>query len=492
LDDREENLTQCTSVSLQMNKIGLFIIIALNGLFACSQVNELEDHIDSIFSDYSLNTPGVSIAVVKDGVTVFKKGYGSANLEYAIPINTNTIFHVASVSKQFTAFSIYLLQKEGKISVEDDIRKYFPELPDYGRVIRVKHLLAHTSGLRDQWAILTLAGWRMDDVITTEQIIKLVCNQKELNFDPGTQFLYSNTGYTLLAELIKKVSGKSFSEYTNSKIFQPLEMNDSRFYDDHNKLIMNRAYSYENHKDEFVKKKLNYSTVGATSLMTTVEDLAKWSNNFYNPIIGDTKLIEDFNEISLLNNQEPVIWSVSPGDTTYHAKGQLQYYYKGIKVISHGGHDAGFRSILTRFPDKNLSIIILSNDEHVNLFGSMTKIAEYFLKDDFLENSESVSSVDSDKEAPILNFKSNLNTFEGIYSSDELNTNYVAKVKEGRLILSHYRLSDIALDRFEEFAFNGENTFPIEIHFLKNQNSIEGFTISNFGAKNIYFKKISD
>jgi len=153
-----------------------------------------EKQIDSLFARYNSFTPGVAVAVVKDGKLLLQKGYGIANLEYTIPITARTVFHAASLSKQFTAFSIYLLEKQGKLSLEDDIRAYIPEVPDFGKTVRIKHLLAHTSGIRDQWAILTIAGWRMDDVITTEQILSLLGRQKELNFEPGSQYSYSNSG----------------------------------------------------------------------------------------------------------------------------------------------------------------------------------------------------------------------------------------------------------------------------------------------------------
>ncbi|HMU71954.1 MAG TPA: serine hydrolase domain-containing protein, partial [Ferruginibacter sp.] len=201
--------------------------------------------LDSIFSVYTNQTPGAAVAIVKDGRVVFKKGYGMADLEQDKPITPQTVFNIASVSKQFTAFAIYLLESEGRLSFEDDIRKYISELPAYSKPIRIRHLLSHTSGLRDQWALLGLAGWRQDDVFTTEQILKLLARQKELNYVPGTTFSYCNSGYTLLAEIVRRVSGRSFADYTREKIFTPLGMTNTRFYDNHESLVKNRAQSYE-------------------------------------------------------------------------------------------------------------------------------------------------------------------------------------------------------------------------------------------------------
>ena len=180
-----------------------------------------EKQIDQIFSIWnSLDSPGAAVAVEKDGKIIFKKGYGNAELEYNVPITPQTVFHVASVSKQFTCFSILLLEKEGKLSLNDDIRKYIPEVPDFGKVITLNHLMHHTSGLRDQWVLLLMAGWRFDDNITKEHIIRLVSRQKELNFNPGDEFEYCNTGFTLLAEVVARVAGQSFPEFTRTQYFR--------------------------------------------------------------------------------------------------------------------------------------------------------------------------------------------------------------------------------------------------------------------------------
>ena len=180
----------------------------------------LKAKIDQIFSEWDTpRSPGAALAIVQDAEIIHSNGYGFANLEYDISITPSTIFHVASVSKQFTDFAILLLAKEGKLSLEDDVHQYIPELHDFGSAITINHLIHHTSGLRDQWRLLTLAGWRLDDVITKHRIMKLVMRQRELNFEPGSEFLYSNTGYTLLAEIVERVSGKTLAEFCHERIF---------------------------------------------------------------------------------------------------------------------------------------------------------------------------------------------------------------------------------------------------------------------------------
>ena len=234
-----------------MNKfLQIFLFQFMFFGYSQSESIKLNDQVDQLFKVWDTNNgPGLALAIIKDGAIVYKKAYGIANLEYDIPITPSSVFHIASVSKQFTVFSILLLEKQGKLSLDDDIRKYIPEVPDFGKKITLQHLASHTSGLRDQWNLLSMAGWRFDDVITKEHILKLVSKQKELNFSPGDEFMYCNTGFTLLAEVVSRISDMSFAEYTKANIFEPLKMDNTLFYDDHEKIIKNRVYSYYSEKD---------------------------------------------------------------------------------------------------------------------------------------------------------------------------------------------------------------------------------------------------
>lgn len=470
----------------------IFIALGGNAFYGQTSDNAIDKQIDDLFSGYNQTTPGISVAVVKDGKIIFKKGYGAANLEYDTPITPKTVFQIASVSKQFTAFSIYLLEKQGKLSLEDDVRKYISEVPDFGKTVRIKHLLAHTSGIRDQWSLLTLAGWRMDDIITTEHILKIISRQKELNFEPGSQYLYSNSGYTLLAEIAARASGKTFAEYTKENIFAPLGMNDTQFYDDANRIVKNRAGSYEKTNGAYKKKNLNHSAVGATGLLTTAEDLTKWALNFENPKIGDAELIRRFDEPSLLNNGQPVLFAVINGENSYHAKGQFTRNYRGVDLLNHSGHDAGFRTFLLRFPAKKLSIIALNNDEHINIFQTSFTIANLYLKNDLKEmpNANPVNPA-SKKDQPVKESNANLKDFEGKFYSEELNTDYTVRVRNGKLVLSHTRLRDAELTETGKDKFAGNIEFAVEVEFLRDKdNAVTGFKISNWGAKNVRFDKV--
>lgn len=465
------------------------ILLLITRIGLSQPVPDVDKKMDSLFAHYNTHTPGVSIVVLKDGKIIFKKSYGSANLEYGIANTPETVFQIASVSKQFTAFAIYLLENQGKLSLEDDIRKYIPELPAYGKPIRIRHLLAHTSGIRDLAATLTLAGWHIEDVVTTEQILKVTAKQKELNFETGTAFGYSNTGYTLLAQIVERVTKQSFTDYTSKNIFEPLQMTNTRFYNDYHTIIKNRAHSYEKSDGQYITKELLVADAGPSSLHTTAEDLAKWANNFDHPIIGDARLIAAFNQVSLLDNNKPVVWAASSTDTTYHAKGQVRWQHRGIPAITHGGHTAGFRAWLARFPEHNLSIIALSNDEHYDILGTGLKIVEFYLKDQFTEavvpNTPPTIAITKTEK-----YTTNLKDFTGQYYSDELSTEYTLKLQNDKLIMTHSRLSDIELTQIDNSKFSGINSFKFELEFVKNGKNIVGFKISNFGAKNVRFKHI--
>lgn len=348
-----------------------FAIILAAAVAALSAQDAPAARIDDIFKQWNrLDTPGAAVAVIKDGKPAYQKGYGSANLEYDVPIVPDTIFHVASVSKQFTAMALVLLEQEGKLSLEDDIHKYLTELPDYGHKIAIRNLLQHTSGIRDQWETLSLAGWRMDDVITQKQILRMLFHQRELNFPPGTRHLYSNGGYTLAAEIVERVSGKPFPQFCDERIFRPLGMTHTHFHDDHRRIVRDRAYSYDKTNDGFRASPMNYANVGATSLFTTAPDLAKWLDNFREPKVGGPNAIARLQEQAVLAN----------GEKIDYALGVSVSKYRGLRTISHGGADAGYRSYVVWFPDQQLGVALVSNLANFNTGSIANRVAEVYLE----------------------------------------------------------------------------------------------------------------
>jgi CubicO group peptidase (beta-lactamase class C family) len=364
----------------------------------------IEERIDQIFSKWDKpDSPGCSLAVMRNGQILYQRGYGSANLEYGIPNTPQTIFHVASVSKQFTTFALLLLEQEGKLKLDDDIHQYLPKTPDFGQTITLRHLIHHTSGLRDQWELLMYAGWRMDDVITTTDILDLFYHQRELNFTPGDRYTYCNLAYTLMAVIVEKVSGQPFPQFCQERIFKPLGMNSTHFHEDLYQLVPNRAYSYSNAgENAFKNEVLSFATVGATSLFTTVQDLARWDENFYTGAVGGKHVLDQMRERFVLNN----------GETIKYAGGLLIDQYRGLRIEEHSGSDAGFRSHLLRFPDQHLSVAILCN------LGGMTpgeyarQVADIVLETDFHETLPENPEVNPE-------IVENLSKFVGAYVNPE-------------------------------------------------------------------------
>jgi CubicO group peptidase (beta-lactamase class C family) len=328
--------------------------------------------INALFKDWnSASTPGASVAVIHHGKLVFAKGYGLANLEYNIPIKPDTVFHVASVSKQFTAMAVVLLELDGKLSIDDDIHRYLPELPDYGAAITLRNLLQHTSGIRDQWQILALAGWNIQDVITQDQILRMLFRQKELNFPPGTRDLYSNAGFTLLAEIVTRVSGMPFPQFCAKRIFTPLRMTHTHFHQDLTQLVPGRAYSYGKEAAGFAAAPLNYANVGATSLFTTAPDLVLWLDNFRDPKVGGAAAVIRMQEEAVL----------ADGRKTHYGLGIALDPYRGLKAISHGGGDAGYRSEVIWFPEQELGVAVVSNLGSFNADRMAKSVAEVYIGD---------------------------------------------------------------------------------------------------------------
>jgi len=339
----------------------------------------LRDQIDKVFARWdSTLTPGCALSVLKDGQIVYKRGYGMADLDHDVPVTPETVFHVASVSKQFTAAAILLLAQDGKLSLDDDVHKYIAELPNFGAPITIRHLIHHTSGLRDQWALLGLAGWRYSlDLITDDDVMELTSRQKDLNFKPGEKHVYSNTGYTLLAQIVKRVSGQTFREFTTRRIFETLGMRSTHFRDDHAEIVKHIAYGYEEGKGRNVYRLsvTNFDTVGATSLLTTAEDLALWDENFYRPLVGGPSLVAEQLQRGKLNS----------GKELDYAVGLVHGKYRGLATVDHGGADAGYRADLLRFPQQHFSVACLCNHAEANPSELTRKVADIYLADQLKE-----------------------------------------------------------------------------------------------------------
>ncbi len=331
---------------------------------------------DSVFADVDTpTTPGCALAVVRDGAPVYERGYGMANLEYGIPITPHSVFHVASVSKEFTAMAVELLVNDGKVSWSDDVRKYVPEVPDFGTPITLRHLVHHVSGIRDQWDLLSMAGWRWEaDVVTERDVLDITSRQTALNFPPGERYLYSNTGFTLLAVVVERVSGESLRAFTTKRIFAPLGMDETHFHDDHEMIVRNRAWAYAPDPDGLYGLKNSvpdFDVVGATSLFTTVHDMAAWDRNFITGKVGGRAALERMHERFVLDS----------GDTITYMHGLVAGRYRGLRTVSHSGADAGYRSAFLRFPDQRLTVVTLCNFPSADPMGRSYRVADVYLGD---------------------------------------------------------------------------------------------------------------
>lgn len=314
---------------------------------------ETAQRIDAVFAAWDgTRWPGCVLGVSQNGTLVYSRGYGMSNLEYGVAMAPDSIFHVASISKQFTAFLIALLAREGKLSLDDDVRRYLPELPDYGQRITIRHLLTHTSGLREQFSLLRLAGWRPDDLVTEDDVLAVVTRQKSLNFPPGTEYLYSNTGFTLLGVIVKRVSGQSLRDFAQTRIFSPLGMGDTHVHDDHTMIVRRRTSAYQPRPGGGWKISIPvFDTVGATSLFTTVGDLLKWEQNFDDARVGSRAMLDQMQLPARLND----------GTSVDYGFGLVPGTYRGVRVVGHSGSDAGYRADVVRFPDQRLAIAAFCN-----------------------------------------------------------------------------------------------------------------------------------
>ncbi len=444
----------------------------------------LEAKVDRLFAEWDKpDSPGAALAVTRDDEVIYKRGYGTANLEYDIPITTATIFDIASVSKQFAAFAIATLAHDGKLSLDDDIRTYLPDVPDFGNTITIRHLLHHTSGLRDWVQSLVIAGVAMEDVISFKHILKMVRHQKTLNFEPGSEFLYSNTGYNLLAEIVETVTGDSFREWTDTHIFKPLAMTNSHFHDDHQMILKNRAYSYQAVKNGGFKHAVNNTTaLGSSSLCSTVEDLAKWILNFDNTQIGEHTVIEQMHQRGVLNN----------GEQIDYAFGLNIGEYRGLQTVGHSGSWRGFRSHLIRFPDQKFGVVILCNLDTFNPLHLTEKVADLYLADALapVETSEPEKTAEPTEETKSETLApEQLTEFEGDYYTEELGTTYTIRVRGDQLVAQHRRHDDILLT-YADGHFLGDAWFFPEIDFTRDDaGQITGFRLIGNRVRNLHFEK---
>ena len=384
--------------------------------------------VDEVFARYNnTNTPGCTVGVSRGDKPVLESAYGMADLEHGIALTPDSILEAGSVSKQFTAAAVLLLAEAGKLSLDDPVRKYIPELPDYGTPLTIRHMIHHTSGLRDWGAVAAVGGWpRTTRVYTHEHVLEILGRQRSLNYTPGAHYSYSNSGYNLAAILVSRVSGKPFATYTREAIFEPLGMQSTSWRDDHRRIVARRAIAYADQPLPARTLMPFENVYGNGGLLTTVGDLLRWNGNFTSRQVGGSGFVE----------AQQLRGRLSDGSEINYAAGLMLGEFRGESEVSHAGSTAGYRAFLARYPKKSLSVAVLCNAASANAPQLGRDVARVFLNDAAGESSKA-SDVKADPAA-----------FAGCYRSRRDQTTMLLEAAGGNLRWRGQTLRAIASNEF--------------------------------------------
>jgi CubicO group peptidase (beta-lactamase class C family) len=447
--------------------------------------SSVHGRVDRIFAQWDrTDSPGCALGVYQNGRVEYARGYGMANLELGVALSPQSVFDIGSTSKQFTAMSIMLLAREGKLSLEDDIRKYIPELPPYGKTITIRHILTHTSGIRDYLTLWALAGVDDADLTTDQDALDLIARQKELNFAPGEQWLYSNSGFFLASIIVQRVSGKTLAQFAAERIFAPLGMTHTRFNNDHMAVIPNRATGYapRDSGSGWATAMSNFEQMGDGAVQTSIEDMLRWDENFYTGTVGGMETLASMQKTASLND----------GKQQTYALGLMIDKFRGLRTVSHGGSWAGYRAELLRFPDQHLSVSCLCNLARTNPSQLARRVAEIYLGDRMTPAAEAsvIAAGRRSGEGVSGNWTPSvhdLTTFVGRYESPELETAYTFSVDNGKLMLHRRRSAPIALTPTAADTFMAEG---ITYRFTREKGRPSGFLVDAGRTKNLRFNSM--
>jgi CubicO group peptidase (beta-lactamase class C family) len=460
--------------------------VSFSALRAEAQPSDaLSLRVDKVFAQWDRkDSPGCAVSVVRDGKVAYTRGYGMADLEHDVPITPATMFYVVSDSKQFTGAVIALLAKDGTISLDDDVRKHVPELPQYEAPITIRHLLHHTSGLRDYYTLRDLAGDPSDGVFGDTETLELITRQRELNFTPGSQHLYSNSGYFLLSIIVKRATGKSLRTVADERIFRPLGMTRAHFHDDHTELVKNRAYAYAARGTAYRLSMPNFDVVGAGGLMMPVEEFVAWDRDFYAATIGGRDLITTTTTPGRLND----------GTILGYAFGLNIAEYKGLRTIGHGGSYGGYRADILRFPDQRFSVAAFCNLASI-VPGNLTKqVADIYLAGQLRDAAPAARIASEDPAASASSSAApsepvpaaRLSELVGEYRSEELETTWRLSLEGDRLMVTgggaRRALSSRGADRFTA----GSQTLRVQ---RDGTGRITGFLLDAGRVRNLRFAR---
>jgi len=453
---------------------------------------ELTDRVDELFKQWERkDSPGAAVGIFKDGRIIYARGYGMANLEYNIPITPQSVFRVGSVSKQFTAMCTALLIEQGKISLDDDIRKYLPELHEYDPPVTIRHMVHHTSGLRDYLILQGLAGRSGGYFYTYQEVVDLLSRQKGLNFKPGDEYSYSNSGYFFLAEIVGRVSGMKTSEFAKKYIFKPLGMNSTHFHDDPKMIVKNRTSGYLERKGGGFKIHMTQlDMIGDGGIFTTVEDFFKWDQNFFNNKLGNGT--QDLINLILTTD------NLNDGRENNYAFGLEVGKHNGLRTIEHGGSFVGFKSYYLQFPDQRFSVVILANLGSFNPGRIARHIADLYLKEQLIEAFAQRRERPKQKSLkPIALSTEELEKFVGNYYCDELDATAILEVKNSNLVLRLGRFEGILTaisDHSFLSAYLNDDAYSLSsrrMDFKRDEKKrITGFIMQAEGVQNLSFERV--
>ena len=434
--------------------------------------------IDSVFARFKSDGPGCALGVFQGGRIAYEHGYGSANIEYGIPITPRTPFIMGSVSKQFTAAAIALLVERGRISLDDDVRKYVPELPDYGQRVTIDELVHHTSGIRDFWALVDAAGMRFDDGYTVDDVVRFAARQQHLNFAPGTQYNYSNTGYVLLGVIVQRVTGMSLRKFAANEIFAPLGMNDSHYHDDHTEPVRGRAIAYQPMSAKLGQWRIdvwNNDIVGQGGVMTTIEDLQKWDENFYTGKVGGPPFLA----------RQLTRGKLADGKTLAYAFGLEIGEYRGRPMVEHTGSTGGYRTDITRFPAEHVSIVTLCNMTTADAGGLAHRVADVVLASRFTKPVPENTRAEARQASASIDVPpADVADLAGRYHSVELDATYELGAASGALVVRRPRGEVDTLRATEPGVFRTSN---YSLHFAPPSRTPRAFSLDNGRARDIEF-----
>lgn len=405
----------------------LFLLLVLASASLAQKITPPADAVtqaQKIFARFNhTDSPGCAVGASVDGATVLNAAYGMADLEHNIALSPDSVFEPGSVTKQFTAAAVLLLAQDGKLSLDDPVRKYIPELPDYGSVITLRHLLNHTSGLRDWGEVAAVGGWpRTTRANSNLNVLDIASRQKALNYPPGAEYSYTNTGFNLLAILVGRVSGKPLSEFTRERIFLPLGMTSTEWRDDYQRIVHNRAIAYEQ-KDGTTRQLMPFENAhGNGGLLTTVGDLLRWNRNFTEMKVGGPALIQAQLQQGRLND----------GRTIHYASGLEVETYKGLREVSHSGSTAGYRGWLARYPDQGLSVAVLCNTAAANPDALGHAIGDIYLAGVLSKHTGHTAIAASSED---------LQAKAGLYRSTRTHSTRSFEVKDGSLVHTEWHLA---------------------------------------------------